>query len=494
MQTRVSGRNGRLLSRALIGVAVLAGATSVASAQTTVTLNQPASQVVGATIRGGSYANNNDQSRLETRSADNLEYNRRSLLKFDTQNTIPAGSAITSAQLTVTVKNGSADASRSIGVYQVTTSWTETEVTWNSRKTGSNWTTAGGDLGSKVDDAIVGNAAGTKVTFDVTPLVKMAVAGDLGSSRYTRVALVDVESSTSESYREYYTPADPNVAVRPVLKVTYGGTAPTPAPGPTPAPTPSPNPSATPSSAGGATLRVLHWNTHHGGVGTDGKLDIERLIKKAASFNPDIVSLNEVEKYGTDQPAQMAALMKKHTGKTWYYKFASGTGSGSGIGNMIMSRFPFDATDVQPFSYTRSGIGATIHVNGRILNVTSTHLDAASSSYRVKEIGELTAWQRGIAEQRIICGDFNAGPGSPETNTMKSTYVDSWAEAQARGIAVAYPGNSNGYTRQGRIDYIYYSRSAGSLVLKSSQVFDVRDSNGVAPSDHRPLLSVFTVK
>jgi len=38
----------------------------------------------------------------------------------------------------------------------------------------------------------------------VTPLVKDAVAGRLGSSRYTRVALVDLEGSTSDSYREFY--------------------------------------------------------------------------------------------------------------------------------------------------------------------------------------------------------------------------------------------------------------------------------------------------
>ena len=57
------------------------------------------------------------------------------MLKFDTQNTIPQGSAVTSALLTVTVKTGSEDASRRIGAYQVTTSWAENEITWNRRRT-----------------------------------------------------------------------------------------------------------------------------------------------------------------------------------------------------------------------------------------------------------------------------------------------------------------------------------------------------------------------
>jgi endonuclease/exonuclease/phosphatase family metal-dependent hydrolase len=99
-----------------------------------------------------------------------------------------------------------------------------------------------------------------------------------------------------------------------------------------------------------------------------------------------------------------------------------------------------------------------------------------------------------LAEQRIVCGDFNAWPGSTENATMTAAYFDSWAQAQAKGTAIAYPGNTAGNTRNSRIDYIYYSRAASALVLKSSQVFDTRDANGIMPSDHRPLLSVFDVK
>ena len=306
MQIRVSSRNGRLFLRALATL-VLSGAATMASAQTTVTLNQPTgAQVVSATVRGGSFANQTQSSVLATRASDTAEYNRRALLKFDTQSTIPAGSAVNSALLTVTVKTGSADASRSIGAYQVTTSWTEGEVTWNARKTGTNWNASGGDLGSKLDDAVVSNTAGTKVTFDVTALVKEAVAGRLGSSRYTRMALVDLEGATSESYREFYLPNDSNVANRPTLKVTYGSLA-------SPAPAPAPAPSAT-----GTTLRVLHWNTHHNGVGTDGVLDTTRLVKWVVKLNPDVVSLQEVERYSgwgnIDAPVVIANLMKSHTG------------------------------------------------------------------------------------------------------------------------------------------------------------------------------------
>lgn len=487
MRTCASGLNGRLFTRVLAIVAALSGAAPAVSAQTTVSLNQPTSDVVSATIRGGSYADTNDQWTLETRSADNLEYNRRALLKFDTENNIPKGSAVTSALLTVTVNGGSEDASRMIGAYQTSLSWTESEVTWKERRSGDDWQTAGGDFGSKLDQEVVSNVAGTKVTFDVTPLVKAAVAGELGSSRYTRIALIDLEGSTSESYREYFPPNDTNTAARPVLKVTYGGSS------------TSTSPSTSTSTSSSTTLRVLHWNTHHGGVGSDGDWDPERLMKWVAKFNPDIVSLNEVEKYtswsnNTDEPATLASLLKQYTGRTWYYKFYTLSGATKGIGNMILSRFPFDATESRLLSGGRSALNAAITFNGRTINFTSTHLHPDSSSYRKTEINELTSWERGLAEQRIIAGDFNATYTSTENAMMKQTYYDSWAEAQADNTDIAYSGNTAGNTRNGRIDFIYYSHNASQLVLKSSQVYDTRDSNGVTPSDHKPLMSVFTVK
>jgi endonuclease/exonuclease/phosphatase family metal-dependent hydrolase len=475
----------RVCARAMFGVVVFAASVSGVAAQTTVTLNQSRPQVVYATLRAGAYANTNYPTVLTTRAADTANNHRRGLLKFDTQNTIPAGSVVTSALLTVTVKSGGATAARAIGVYQVTTSWAETETTWNRRRTSAEWMTDGADLGSLIAQRDVSNVAGTKYTFDVTPLVKQAVAGSLGTSRYTRVALVDLDAASGDSTRNFYTPDDANSALRPTLKVVYGRATATAPPPPT-------------VTGSTTTLRVLDWNSHHGGVGTDGTLDADRFIKKAASFKPDVVSLNEVERFtgwgNYDGPAVMAGLMKKYTGRTWYYKFTTATGAATGNGNLILSRFPLDATDVQLLSHKRAAVNVVINVNGRSINVVSTHLDADSTSYRLQEIGELTAWAKTLAEPRILAGDFNAWPGSTENKTMTGTYVDSWAQAQTDGTAVAYAGNTAGNTRNSRIDYIYYSKGATALKLVSSQVYDVRDANGVMPSDHRPVLSVFTVK
>jgi len=478
----------RVYARALLALAALVALASPAAAQTTVIFDDSRPDVTYATLRAGAYAETNLPTVLTTRAADTASNHRRALLKFDTQHKIPAGSAVTSALLTVTVKSGSAaDATRTIGAYQVTTSWNETEATWNRRRSRTGWISSGGDLGTLLAKHVVSNVAGTKVTYDVTPLVKAAVAGKLGSSRYTRVALVDLDPATVDSTRNFYTPDEANSALRPTLKVVYGKVTTTP-PAPSPAPT-------TPTT----TLRVLHWNSQHGGVGTDGKADVERFIKKAASFKADIVSINEVERYDSyanyDAPVKMTALMKQYTGRTWYSKFSTGSGAANGRGNLLLSRFPLESSGVRHLGNNGVAVDVAVNVNGRSIDITSTHLYYNSTSVRLNQIGELTAWAKALGEPRIIAGDFNANPSSTEHATMTATYVDSWAQAQRDGTATAYPDNPAGNTRRSRIDYIYYSKGASAVLkLVSSQVFDVRDSDGVMPSDHRPLLSVFTVR
>ena len=192
-----------------------------------------------------------------------------------------------------------------IGAYQITASWTETEVTW-IRRNGENWTTPGGDHGSKLDDAVVSNTAGHEGH------VRRDAAGEGGGRRRSRLVTLHADRADGSRRSDVrvvsriLTPKDPNIAARPVLKVVYGGAAPPPPPR---------------RPSGSTTLRVLHWNTHHGGVGSDGVWDPQRLMKWVAKFNPDIVSLNEVERYtswgkNTDEPATLLALMKQYTGKT----------------------------------------------------------------------------------------------------------------------------------------------------------------------------------
>jgi endonuclease/exonuclease/phosphatase family metal-dependent hydrolase len=494
----------------LLAVMAAAGAPSAAQAQTTVVLDAPHSEVADTVLRAGDYADDNfDTAILITRASRVPDYERRALLKFDTHHKIPAKAPIRSATLTLTLRGGG-DEARRISAYRIAESFDQGRATWRHRKRGYRWRTQGGLLGRKYAETTVLSKAGSRITFDVTDLVQETVNGKY-ASRYTRVALIDEGLPSNGSYREYHSSEASNPGVRPTLKVVYGSRPPAPAPPPPPPPPPPPAPrdededdedggeEKEPEGDGGtSSLRVLHWNTQHG-RGTDNDYDIDRIARWIAKMNPDVVSLNEVERFSgahgnEDQPARYAALLRAKTGRKWYYHFAQryGDWSSKGQGNVVLSRYPIDATASLALRCDRSAALATLDVNGRAVTVVSTHLANDSGSCRWGQAAEIASWVRNYVGPRIIAGDWNAGQQRSEVRLMLDSFQDAWAVAKGSGDSVDYPGNSRpGATHDYRIDYVFFSKSA-ALRLQKAQVFDTR-GGGARPSDHKPLLVTFRV-
>jgi endonuclease/exonuclease/phosphatase family metal-dependent hydrolase/regulation of enolase protein 1 (concanavalin A-like superfamily) len=651
---------------------LMAGA---ASAQTTLTLSAPDTEVTDAYIRGGAYANtvhNNDA--LATKAYATTETVRRALLKFDTETRIPQGAQIQSASLTLTLKRSDPE-TRRIGVYRVTNSFQEHQATWYTRESGYRWTSAGSDLSSRLTDFSIGTTIGTKVTVDVTSVVQSTVNGSYGS-RYTRLALVDIGSSSNTSYKEFYSSETGTAANRPVLTVVYGdstnsgggslpsgwqssdigavgmpgaasgssslitvsgagadvwgtsdafhyayqslagngtitarvssllsqdawtkagvmvrastaanaahafmlvsegkglafqrrsatgsasshtsggsGSAPrwvrlardgnlvtayTSSDGSSWATVGSATvtlPSTvlvglavsshvtsglatasfdnitveaitpTPPPPTGSTLKVLDWNTQYSGMRTDGRFDPDGIINHIVRLNPDVISLNEVTKFyrydtSRDFSVYFTQQLTARTGRTWYSYFRTDNGASTGVGNMVLSRFPIASTSYCQLSARRVAVNAAIYVNGRLLNVWSTHLDSSSTSntMRLAEVNALHACVGSFAEQKIVAGDFNAYGTASELTLMKTLFVDGWLEADVSPTAdaVSYPGNTSfGATRNSRIDFVFYSKTATNLVVQRAEVFDTRDANGVMASDHKPLMLTFEVR
>jgi endonuclease/exonuclease/phosphatase family metal-dependent hydrolase len=264
-----------------------------------------------------------------------------------------------------------------------------------------------------------------------------------------------------------------------------------------PQPAPAPEPDA---ASGAVKLRVLQWNLHHG-VGTDGKYDIGRIASWMAKMKPDIIMLNEVEKntyWGhEDQPARYEALMEQLTGRQWYALFSQefGDWSANGKGHLILSTYPFEWTAREAISYDRVIGAAGVTVNGRSLSLIVTHLDPDSQSRRLAQAKEVTGWSAALAENRILTGDMNAWPDQTSIAQLNTQYRDSWTDAANTGKAVQFSGLSpDGATRNGRIDYIYFSKGAANLGVLQSQVIDTRDADKARPSDHRPVLTTFEVR
>lgn len=473
--------NGRLrrsagtLAMIAFGVA-LAGGT--ASAQTVV-LSAPGTQVTDTTIRAGAYANTNfdGQPLLTRRSSSDPDWERRAILKFDTQNTILQGTRIASATLTLTVRSGlgAAGQTRPIQVFRVAESFQEAEATWRLRQGSEYWTTAGGTVGAQMGAFNAPNIAGARVTVDVTDLVQQSVDGDFGS-RYTRILLADAAPEAKESYREYYSSEDSTSSRRPTLTIVLASTSPPP------------------TSGSSSTVKVLHWNIAQG-YDPDGDPNIDRIAAFIASRRPDVISLNEAMKYSSTSShcQQIADRLRALTGQTWTYKWAQKWGASTGEGVAIMTRLDVDATDDYLLSVQRSVALVRVNVNGRNLSLFSTHLDHQSSSTRLSQVRQLVTWALTQPEQRIVAGDFNSWPGTTEINEMARTYNDGWAVARSAGDAYSFSGNPDGNTRNTRIDYVWSSKGASALRVVRADVFSASDSLG-RMSDHNPLMVTYQIQ
>jgi endonuclease/exonuclease/phosphatase family metal-dependent hydrolase len=473
LMIRRVNRDLRLYVAVVLIVIGWLGSPSPAFAQTTVILDAPGSESVDTTIRGGSYASTNFQNDvLMTRASDDVEYERRALIKFDTENFVPAKSTIQSAKLTLTVAGGNTE-TRKLSLYRVVNSFDEGGANWNQRKSAYNWATKGGDLGAKYAEATAYGAVGSKVTFDVTKLVQEMVNAATGNSRWTRVAILDDGTSTSLSYREFYPSETSTSTNRPTLTVVFGGSSSTPPPSTSPS-----------TSTGSVLFRLLHWNVHHGGRRTDGVTDPGGLVNWIASFKPDAMSLNEVDDEG--QASAILSRLEAKTGINW-------TSHYDGRGNQLIVKTSLLAGTncVVNSADGRKAGHVSVKANNRTLNIWSAHLSVDSATERKAEVKALKACGLSWSEARIAAGDYNMQADTAEYIEMAIGQYDAWRNAPTK---INYPGNCDGCTRNSRIDYVFSSKGATWLVLKSAQIYDTRSSTGVMPSDHKPMVVTYEVR
>lgn len=482
-------RAARFVSRLSFVLATMCGAATVASAQTTVTLSTPGTHInADLTIQGGGYSSVDFSSShaLESKVSGNESYTRRILVKIDTQNYIPANAVIQSAKLYLVLAKAESSENRPFAAYHVTKSFVTRQATWRNFRDGQAWSTGGGDLGTRFGTTYVGNSVGSTYTFDLTQQVQRAVNGDFGS-RYTRLALIDTGGASDGNYRAFHSTRASNSALRPRLVVTYGSSSTTSSSSSTTSSSPS-----TTTSSSGTTLRVMQWNIKKT-KGSDGVCNPDRIAGVVVKHGVHVVSMNEVNQFSGecawsfDMSVKLQSLLQQKTGVTWYRQFVNADGK---IGNVLLSRFKPSSSGTKLLSYQRGVAQVTIVVNGRNVNLFTTHVDYYNASYRTAQTKELVTWARNFSEPRIILGDFNTNPGTSDYSLMATPYQDAWAAAKKAGTAWAF--NSSGATHgASRFDYVYHSR-VSSLSLVKVTVPDTR-VNGVWPSDHHPVVVEYRV-
>ena len=152
----------RFVSQLAILLIAIGSLAANVSAQTTVTLSAPGSQInADLTVQGGSSGMTDfSTSDVLASKVSSANFIRHMMLKFDTQNFIPANAVIQSARLYLVLKNAESRENRPLTAFGVTQSFVTGATNWYYFRPGQAWTTPGGDLGASFGTTYVGNALG----------------------------------------------------------------------------------------------------------------------------------------------------------------------------------------------------------------------------------------------------------------------------------------------------------------------------------------------
>lgn len=267
----------------------------------------------------------------------------------------------------------------------------------------------------------------------------------------------------------------------------------TPAVDDPPPPTPSPSVAPSQPSEPGSTfqpcpsgrntaLTALTLNIHAGRTSA-GMLDLERVAAELIAWDADVVLLQEVDRARErSNLIAQASWLGDRLGLDWAYGPARRLRPGT-TGNAVLSRFP--VTDIRPRAlpsqrgrFQRGLLLVTVDVDGRAVDVASTHFDHVSPAARRAQAAAVGSAVRRIGRPLLLGGDLNAEPGLPPLNILaRAGLLDPWPVVGS-GDGLTVPAAAP----QRRIDYVLADDSF--VPLRSEVLIS-------SISDHRAVRTAF---
>lgn len=242
-------------------------------------------------------------------------------------------------------------------------------------------------------------------------------------------------------------------------------------------------------------LRVVTYNVHSC-IGMDGKLSARRIARVIARTQPDIVALQELDvgraRSGHENQAQTIAhylTMEHHFHPAIHVQDEQ-------YGDAILSHLPMRLVKAAPLPPApapgskrepRGALWVTVDLAGTEIQVLNTHLGLWPGE-RLRQTEELLG-RHWLGDPRcqgpvILCGDFNATPGTAVCRILCERLDDAQVKLEAHR-----PRNTFSSTiPAARIDHIFIG---GGIAVTG---IDVPGSQlAKVASDHRPLVATLTV-
>ncbi len=228
-------------------------------------------------------------------------------------------------------------------------------------------------------------------------------------------------------------------------------------------------------------LTIVDWNLHYG-VAPALAVDLEGIARTIEAQDPDVVTLQEVERgwiFGGG--ADTATWLAHRLGMT--IRFAPA--ADRQFGNAVLARSGLTDVEVHPLPYgagpqQRSAIGATLTLDdGSTVRVISVHLQHRESNTPTR-LDQLEALEQvePASVPAVLAGDFNAEPGWPEIDLLEGQGWVSAIDTVGDPAALTSPSDVPAH----RIDWIF----GQGVTFESATVLTAQQS------DHRPLVATFT--
>jgi len=219
------------------------------------------------------------------------------------------------------------------------------------------------------------------------------------------------------------------------------------------------------------------------------KMGIEAIAAVIRKVNPDVVSLQEVERNTDvnpmDFPKEIAAL----TGMKYYFFAHALTLKKGDYGNVILSKYPLlqtksihlgvanDGDDTRSFGY------ALLEKDGKQFYFATTHLGyKKDDATRLKQIAEILKEIKNLKQPIILGADLNSRPNSQTMPALQKWFT---LPCQISNCEWTVPTPKPTYT----CDWLIYA---------PQHAFEVKDYAvqfwADKESDHYPVLGIFNLK
>jgi endonuclease/exonuclease/phosphatase family metal-dependent hydrolase len=256
----------------------------------------------------------------------------------------------------------------------------------------------------------------------------------------------------------------------------------------------------------GTRLRVMTWNLWW----RFGPWQARRhaIAATLASVDADIIALQEI--WGADGVTLAGELASE-------FGFSSVHSSrleldGVTFGNAVLARWPISKSEWRPLpappsaDESRTVLMAEVEGPRGAVQVFCTHLNwrfdqSDVRQQQVRAVAEFVSKHRGSGSTfpPVLCGDFNATPGSDEIRMLtgrmsipvaKLVFHDAWEVAGTGGDGMTW-SNTNPYARRDlepdrRIDYVFagWPKAGGAGNVTRCSLAGTEPVGGVVPSDH----------